>query len=232
MIAKKNPKYELENKRKLYFNLGLLVAGSITLAAFRYGSPMNDSNISYEPEKKLITETYEIRKTIESKKATNTTRPQKPEIFNPEKVKPVDQVVKDNKVVTNLVDIPFIDFTDGQKGLGEYGIDESIETIDSEFATDVPLYPGGDSEMITFIQKKFKFPAYMDFPDQGTIYVKFTVSSKGEIVNPTIEKGLSTDLDKEAIRVVSAMPNWEPGKYRGRAVNVRIIIPIKIKLSK
>ena len=85
--------------------------------------------------------------------------------------------------------------------------------------------------MMTFIQKNYRFPRHNDFYNQGIIYVRFVVSHKGDIMNVEIERGIDPDLDKEAIRVVSSMPQWEPGKHRGRPVNVRMIIPIKIKIQ-
>jgi protein TonB len=115
--------------------------------------------------------------------------------------------------------------------MGNWGLNNVVDpiTINSEDAEEMPSFPGGDMEMSKFIQKMYKLPIYLDRSEQGTIYVKFVVSEKGEIKNVSIERGINPDMDKEAMRVVKAMPNWTPGKYRGRNVSVRMIIPIKIR---
>ena len=92
----------------------------------------------------------------------------------------------------------------------------------------MPQFPGGDVAMIKYIQKHFRMPQYNHLVSKGTVYVKFVVTPEGDLTNITIERGLSEELDSEAIRTISSMPKWTPGKYRGRKVPVRMVIPIKI----
>lgn len=229
MITKKNPKYDLEKRRKRYFNLGLLVAGSITLAAFRWGTPVDVPKEQYEPKLELPTEIYEVVKIIEPQPQVQS-RPQQPEIFDPNKIKQVEHVDTATHIASPdpiLEPFPF----EGPIGMGNWGLNNVVDpiTINSEDAEEMPSFPGGDMEMSKFIQKMYKLPIYLDRSEQGTIYVKFVVSEKGEIKNVSIERGINPDMDKEAMRVVKAMPNWTPGKYRGRNVSVRMIIPIKIR---
>ena len=229
MITKKNPKYDLEKRRKRYFNLGLLVAGSITLAAFRWGTPVDVPKEQQEPKLELPTEIYEVVKIIEPQPQVQS-RPQQPEIFDPNKIKQVEHVDTAKQLASTdpiLEPFPF----EGPIGMGNWGLNNVVDpiTINSEDAEEMPSFPGGDMEMSKFIQKMYKLPIYLDRSEQGTIYVKFVVSEKGEIKNVSIERGINPDMDKEAMRVVKAMPNWTPGKYRGRNVSVRMIIPIKIR---
>lgn len=229
MITKKNPKYDLEKRRKRYFNLGLLVAGSITLAAFRWGTPVDVPKEQYELKRELPAEIYEIVKIIEPQPHVQS-RPQQPEIYDPNHIVEVEHVDTTSHLAsTDPIFEPFP--FDGPVGLGDWGLNTTVDplTIDSEYAEEMPSFPGGDIEMSKFIQKMYKLPIYLDRSEQGTIYVKFVVSEKGEIKNVSIERGINSDMDKEAMRVVKAMPNWTPGKYRGRHVSVRMIIPIKIR---
>ena len=230
MIAKKNPKFDLERRRKLYLNLGFMIAGSLTLAAFKYGSPIGVSHQYQEEKRKMPTELFEVIQQPEPKVNLAIVQPEIPQIPDPENTVEVEVEPEQNPVNTN--ELPeFVDFHNGNEGMGEYGLDENenfIDTFDSEMVELYPAFPGGDPAMMGFIQSKFKFPRDVFSLDQGTIYVRFVVSHQGEVKNAEVLRGLSPELDKEAIRVVSSMPKWEPGKHRGRPVNVRMIIPIRV----
>ena len=67
--------------------------------------------------------------------------------------------------------------------------------------------------------------------DDGTVYVRFVVSKDGSISEVKTIRGISADCDKEAMRVVSMMPPWRPGKQNGKPVFVRFVLPIKFKLN-
>jgi protein TonB len=65
---------------------------------------------------------------------------------------------------------------------------------------------------------------------EGTIHVSFIVSKTGEISDVSIMRGIMTECDREAVRVVTMMPPWNPGKQNGRNVNVRFLLPLKFRL--
>lgn len=78
----------------------------------------------------------------------------------------------------------------------------------------------------------------VDYPDmafdnniQGKVYVQFVVEKDGSITDVNVIKGVHKTLDNEAIRVVSGMPKWKPGKQRGKAVRVRYTIPINFTIN-
>lgn len=230
MIAKKNPKYDLEKRRKLYLNLGLLISGSLTLAAFKFGTPINHKELSVEQKRILPQEVYVVEPKLQPEKQLVFSKPEVPPIHNPDSIREVDQEPDIDPLVTDKLP-DFIDFNHGSHGLGDYGTldTEPIQTMGSEFVQQYPVFPGGDNAMMSFIQSNYRFPRHVDMYSQGIIYVRFVVSHKGDIADVAIERGISPDLDKEAMRVVRSMPQWEPGKHRGRPVNVRMIIPMKIR---
>lgn len=230
MIAKKNPKYDLERRRKLYLNLGFLVAGSLTLAAFEYGTPISDHQYQLQEKRLASHEIFEVKEKPIVERLVSSQKPNVLNIRDEERQREVDED-PDEQVVTAHELPDFKDFTTGEKGMGDYGLTDPdpIQTMGIEFVEQYPVFPGGDPAMTSFIQGNFKFPRQNFSNDQGTIYVRFVVSHKGEIHDAAIERGLSPDLDREAIRVVRSMPNWEPGKHRGRPVNVRMIIPIRVR---
>ncbi|MDG2369321.1 MAG: energy transducer TonB [Flavobacteriales bacterium] len=67
---------------------------------------------------------------------------------------------------------------------------------------------------------------------QGRVYVQFVVFKDSSIKDVRVIKGYHSDLDKEAVRVIKNMPNWIPGKQKGKAVNSKFTIPISFKLEK
>jgi protein TonB len=97
---------------------------------------------------------------------------------------------------------------------------------------DEPGFPGGEEEMQKFIKSKVNYPEMsIQMGDQGKVYVRFVVEKDGSISNAKIARGVTPELDKEALRVVNQMPNWSPGKQRGRPVRTNVVIPIVFKLG-
>lgn len=100
------------------------------------------------------------------------------------------------------------------------------------FADEMPMFPGGNVEMLKFISANLKYPKpYTESNLSGTVFVQFIVNKEGKIVEPKIIKSLNPDMDAEVIRVIKMMPNWKPGKYQGKTASVRYNLPVKIGLK-
>ena len=113
-------------------------------------------------------------------------------------------------------------------------VDES--TVDGEevfqVVENLPEYPGGMNELMKFLQQEVKYPKEAQEKGlQGRVIVQFIVKKDGSIIEPKVVKPVDPLLDAEAVRIVSAMPKWNPGKQRGQAVNVRFTLPISFRLS-
>jgi len=105
---------------------------------------------------------------------------------------------------------------------------------DGVFVTseEMPQFPGGSVELLKFITEKVKYPIEAQKDKiQGRVYVNFVVNSKGKVEKVKITKGVRADLDAEAIRVVSLLPDWTPGKNSGEAVDVAYTIPVQFGLQ-
>lgn len=95
-----------------------------------------------------------------------------------------------------------------------------------------PEFEGGYAAMMAFIKKNMRYPASARrMGVDGTVYVSFVVSKDGSISEVKTIRGISADCDKEAMRVVSMMPPWKPGKQNGKPVFVRFVLPIKFQLN-
>jgi TonB family protein len=97
---------------------------------------------------------------------------------------------------------------------------------------DDPQFPGGQAEMMKFLSSNLRYPdkARIDGAE-GTIFITFVVEKDGRITGIKLLRGVSPELDNEALRVVKMMPAWIPGKQRGETVRVQYNIPIRFVLN-
>ena len=96
----------------------------------------------------------------------------------------------------------------------------------------MPEFPGGMTQLMTFIGENVKYPQEaLKNKTEGNVFVRFIISKTGKVTNPKILKGVSKELDEEALRVVSMLPDFIPGEENGEKVPVEFTIPIKFKLN-
>ncbi|MCK9450742.1 MAG: M56 family metallopeptidase [Bacteroidales bacterium] len=97
---------------------------------------------------------------------------------------------------------------------------------------EMPVYPGGASEMMNFLANNIQYPEQARRQKiQGRVFVNFVVEKDGAVSNVKILRGIGSGCDEEAIRVVELMPKWKPGKQRGQAVRVSFNLPVKFVLE-
>jgi TonB family protein len=96
----------------------------------------------------------------------------------------------------------------------------------------MPQYPGGIQELFRFLSNAIKYPVEAEKAGtQGRVIVTFVVKKDGSISDAHIVKSVDPLLDEEALRVINAMPNWEPGTQNGKPVNVKYTVPISFRLD-
>ena len=96
-----------------------------------------------------------------------------------------------------------------------------------------PEYKGGMESMQKFLAKNIHYPvSAMKAKTQGTVYVQFIITKTGKVSDAKVLRGIGLDCDKEALRVVKAMPDWTPGQNKGKSVSVVMQIPIKFQMQK
>jgi len=107
---------------------------------------------------------------------------------------------------------------------------EDVLTI----AERMPAFPGGNEAMASFIQKGVQYPVIeKEYGISGTVYVTFVVEKDGSLSGIRCLRGVNAGpgLNKEAMRIISTMPNWTPGTQNGRPVRVQFNLPIKFRLD-
>ena len=91
----------------------------------------------------------------------------------------------------------------------------------------MPEYPGGQAALFEYISKNVKYPADAEKKKvEGKVFVTFVVDTDGKITDVSLLRKVFPSLDAEAIRVISGMPNWIPGKQKGQVVRVKYTVPI------
>lgn len=97
----------------------------------------------------------------------------------------------------------------------------------------MPEFPGGMDGLVKYMMANVKYPEEAKKKGiTGTVYVSFVVEKTGKVTKPALMKGAEPSLDAEALRVISGMPNWKPGRNdEGKAVNVQFNLPVKFALD-
>lgn len=227
METKKSSKADLEKRKILFFEMGLVLSLALTLTAFekiggREGTVLPDDwNIIPEETETVI-----------------PTMPEKPELPPP----PAKTFSNRFELVDNNVDITE-DLTPIDQ-LGDEYYDGIIELDDPADESDVPeeividvpevdpSFPGGEEALYAYISNIISYPDPAKRAGiEGTVLVEFVVEPDGKLSNVTAKRKVAPALDNEAVRVVKSLPAWNPGKQRGKAVRTRFRLPISFQLD-
>lgn len=225
MNVKKNPKADLENKKNIFLEIGFMVALAVVLFAFEW--KVSDAELSdFITVSEIPTEAEMVPITV------MTQLPPPP----PPSIRPIDilEIVEDIDDLTEEVEL--IDVTDDSANAEQTpSIDEGYVTEDTDEiipflpSEDMPVFPGNVQK---WLAKSVRYPQIaLDNGIEGRVYVQFVVERDGSISNVNVVRSVDASLDKEAIRVISSMPKWKPGKQRGKAVRVSFTLPIAFQLT-
>jgi len=107
-----------------------------------------------------------------------------------------------------------------------------VEEVPFVVVEEMPMFPGGEIELLRYIMEHTNYPEIAKENNiQGRVIIRFCVTSKGGVSQVSILKGVDPELDKEAIRVVSELPGFKPGKQGGKPVPVWYMVPITFTLK-
>ncbi len=225
MDTKKNPNANLENKRSLFRQMGLLLALGSLFIAFEYSrTDINTIEIELSEEFVMEEEAIPITRAEEPPPPPPPPPPAFTEILNivDDDVELDEELELDDMEMDEEDIVEIIDF------------EEEVEVDDNQIFIAVekmPSFPGGTAELMKYLQKNLMYPKIArENGIQGKVYINFVVAKNGEITKVKILKGVDKALNNEAIRVVQNMPAWEPGEQMGKAVNVSCNVPINFNL--
>lgn len=228
MDIKKAKNVDLESRKAIFFEIGLVVALGVLFLAFEWRTDsaekggFNDQVNIEQIEDEIIPITQQMLKPP----------PPPPQ---PPRVTDIIDIVEDDIDLTEKLDIT--DAEDVSENVtnptdydyegyeGEYGDDEVFVV-----AEHMPVFPPGD--VTKWLAKNTRYPPLAEQNGiQGRVFVKFVVEKDGSVSNVEIVRGADPSLDKEALRVVNSMPKWKPGKQRDKAVRVSFTVPINFYLQ-
>lgn len=103
-----------------------------------------------------------------------------------------------------------------------------------QIVEEMPRFPGGEQKLMEYIKSNLNYPEkYKDAKAEYRCFISFVVSEDGSVTNVEMRKPIPSkdDLNNEAMRVVKAMPKWEPGKMDGKPVKVHYMLPVTFKFK-
>lgn len=230
MEIKKSPQADLERGKSLSLLLGLVVAISILFVTLEWRSQSGQTAVGAVLDMSIVDDALLIQ--------DEQPEEQPEEIQQPEQVQeaqlPDDfKVVDDNKEVAKIA---FVSSDEGKPTPPPLVQTATIEPEDTEEIFEIveepTTFPGGMGELMKWLGKNIKYPDLAaENGIQGRVMVRFVVERDGSTSNVEIARGVDPSLDKEAMRVVKAMPKWNPGKQRGKAVRQRFVLPVQFRLQ-
>lgn len=228
MELKKNPKADLEKRRGLYLEIGLVVILAATLVAFEVKS--------YDSEEETAFQREVIEEVEEQIIQTNIQEPPPPPPPEVPEVTTLINVVDDEQEIKNEL-VVNAEVTEETKNveITQVKVEEEVEVAEEPIFTVVesePEFPGGMEALYKYLAQNIKYPQLArENGITGKVYVTFVVEKDGSIANPRILRDIGGGCGAEAIRVVKAMPKWSPGKQRGKAVRVQFNLPVNFNLK-
>lgn len=225
MELKKSEKANLETKRMVFIEYGLVVVLAALLLAFEWGTALQENTMLEYTDDAIAEEEIMI------------TRQEPPP---PPPPPPPPQVIEVLNIVEDDVEIEEIDFesmeADEDMSLDLVVFEEEEEAAEEQvfvIVEDMPKFKGGDlNDFRNYIQKNLEYPQIaQENGISGRVFIQFAVNSKGNVVDVTVVRGVDPALDAEAVRAVKASPKWTPGKQRGRPVKVQFTFPIVFVLQ-
>jgi protein TonB len=216
MDSKKNPEVNLERKKGLFLQIGLVIALLIVLVAFEYKSyekiAYNLGSLSLDDLEEEI-----IPITKQELKPPPPPPPPPPEVI---------EIVEDDVVIEEEIEIQDTE-SDEDLEIVEEDDDEVFMVVEN-----MPVFPGGDLGLMKYIQKNVKYPPIAkEYNITGKVYISFVVDKSGAVTNVKVVRGVDKNLDAEAVRVIKSLPKYKPGKQRGKAVRVMFTVPINFTLN-
>lgn len=228
MEIKKTPKADLENRRTLFTEIGLVVALLVVWGAFSYST--KEKAVASLGED---TQVVEVEDMVPITEETPPPPPEAPKI--PILSDQIDIVEDDIKVDDNFMSLEDdaslgVEIMDYVEEVKEEVVEE--EAIPFQLVEEKPSFNGGDAnEFSKWVNSKLQYPEIAkENGVQGRVTLQFTVNPDGSVSNVKVLRGVDSSLDKEAVRVVSMSPKWKPGKQRDRAVKVTYTFPVIFQL--
>ena len=225
MELKKSPKADLENKKGLFLEIGLVISLLVMIGAFAWNQKEKVVEIldlgTVEVEEEIIEITRQDQKSPEPVKKTISVMS---DIIN---------VVKNDTKITT--DITFDDFSEDAVVVAEAKVSEERVEDDAPFliAEEMPKFMGGDLMAFrNWVQERLRYPTIAaENGISGRVTLTFVIEKDGSLTNIQVLQSPDRSLSDEAIRVLESSPKWTPGKQRSTPVRVKYTLPVEFRIQ-
>ena len=229
MKPKKTEKADLEKRRGLYLEIGLVVALAAALVAFNVKS--------YDNEQIEVTQRTAEDETEEMVIQTQQDELPPPPPPEPEVVTTELNVIDNDAETENEMSMDVFEKVEKQENIEivQVQVEQEEEEKEDEIFQVVeqdPEYPGGIEALYKYIQSNIKYPQLAKENNiTGRVFVTFVVEKDGSVSNVKAARDIGGGCGAEAVRVVKSMPKWTPGKQRDKAVRAAYTLPVNFNLQ-
>ena len=228
MEIKKSPSADLNNKKLLFVEIGFVIALLIVYGAFEYRSKEKKEAVLAAENTEIIEE--------EIVPITQENTPPPPEIAKVPVLSDINDIVEDDITVEdNILNLEDdanlgVEVMDYVSEVEEEVVEE--ESIPFALVEKKPSFMGGDANTFSaWVNQHLEYPEVArENGVSGRVMLQFTVNPNGSVTDVKVLRGVDPALDKEAVRVISSSPKWEPGRQRDRAVKVTYTFPVVFQL--
>ena len=228
MELKKAQKADLEGKKIIFTQVGLVIALAVSLIAFEWKT--YEKTVMDLGDRQVENVAEDIIPITEQKLKTPPPPPPKQIV----KINVVDDAIQvDDDFEINVEadeNTEVQEYVAPAKSMEE---EESAEEMQIFMVVEsMPEYPGGEAALYKYLAENIKYPQMAkESGIQGRVFVTFVVERDGRVTDVRVLRGIGGGCDEEAIRVVESMPKWTPGKQRGKSVRVQYNLPVKFTLQ-
>lgn len=228
MELKKSPKANLETKKALFTEIGLVVALAVVLFAFEYKT--TEKAVSTLEEEVYIPVEEEI---IPITQETPPPKPDMPKIPQPsDEIDIVSDEIQVEDIIINTEDVADMG-VEVMDYVAEVEEEEIIEEALPYKSVEVePSFQGGTAnDFSKWVQQRLVYPEIaLENGISGTVILYFEVDKDGNLINVKVLRGVDKSLDDEAVRVVKSSPKWSPGRQQDIAVKCQYQFPVTFQL--
>lgn len=228
MEIKKSEKADLERGKSTGLLIGFVMTLGLLFVALEYTQRDKEIDLSGLIVADISLEEEMVPITLPEKK-TVPPPPQSVSVAEIIEIVEDDAEIEESIIASTEDQTEYIEIKEIENIIVE---EEPQEEAPFMVVEDMPEFPGGTAALLEYLRKNIKYPAVCRENNiQGRVLIQFVVNKDGSIVDPEVVKSVNPYLDKEALRVISTMPKWTPGKQRGKPVRVKFTVPVNFKLN-
>lgn len=229
MEVKKSPKADLEKGKTMNVLMGLVIGLAVMFVGFEWSS--REFSVAKDDGVGDIIAEEEVEITRQEDTPPPPPPPPAPAVAEVLTIVADEVQLDDVDILSSEDDASTAQVQTYTPPVVEEAEEESSQQI-FVIVEEMPDFPGGQSALLQYLKKSIKYPVIaQENGIQGRVTCTFVVEKDGSVTDVQVARGVEPSLDREAIRVINAMPKWKPGKQRGKPVRVKYTLPVTFRLQ-